>query len=122
LNGDPSGRVFAVVLAVVAMIAGLVCLRRPGLVAVVLVAGAYLVVAGTLHLASGFHAQRPRAEWALGGAYVVLGALILALPALRVGTLAPLVGVAILARGAVALDAVLRMRSAAPRWVQPTRG
>jgi uncharacterized membrane protein HdeD (DUF308 family) len=122
LNGDPSDRVFAVVLAVAAIIAGLVCLRHPVLVAVVLVAGGYLVVAGVLHLAAGFNAQRPRAEWALGGAYVVLGNLILALPAIRVGTLAPLVGVAILARGAVALDTVLHMRSAAPPWVHPTRG
>jgi hypothetical protein len=122
LDGDPAGRVFAVMLAVVAMIAGLVCLRRPDLVVVVLVAGVYLVVAGALHLASGFHAARPHVEWALGGVYAVLGCLVLALPALRLGTLAPLMGVAILARGAVALDAVLHARSAAPRWVQPTRG
>jgi uncharacterized membrane protein HdeD (DUF308 family) len=66
--------------------------------------------------------ERPRAEWALGGAYVVLGELVLALPALRLGTLAPLAGVAILARGALALDAVLRLRSAEERSVQPTRG
>jgi uncharacterized membrane protein HdeD (DUF308 family) len=122
LDGDPSRRVFAVVLAVVALIGGLVCLRRPDLVAVVLVAGVYLVVAGALHLASGFHAARPHAEWALGGVYAVLGCLVLALPALRVGTLAPLVGVAIVARGAVALDAVLHTRATAPRRMQPTRG
>jgi uncharacterized membrane protein HdeD (DUF308 family) len=122
LDENPSGRVFAVVLAVVAMIAGLVCLRRPDLVVVVAVAGVYLVVAGTLHLSSGFHAERPRAEWTLGGAYVVLGCLVLALPALRLDTLAPLVGGAILVRGVVALDAVVHARSTAPRWVQPTRG
>ena len=104
------------------MIAGLVCLRRPDLVVIVIVAGVYLVVAGALHLASGFHATRPRTEWALGGAYVVLGGLVLALPALSLRTLAPLVGVAILARGAVALDAVLGMRSAEARSVHPRRG
>jgi uncharacterized membrane protein HdeD (DUF308 family) len=122
LDADPTGRVFAVVLAVMAMIAGLVCLRRPDLVVLVGVAGVYLVVGGTLHLSSGFHAERPRAEWTLGGAYVVLGCLVLALPALRLDTLAALVGGAILVRGVVALDAVVHARATSPRWVQPTRG
>jgi uncharacterized membrane protein HdeD (DUF308 family) len=122
LDEDPTGRVLAVVLAVVAMIAGLVCLRRPDLVVVVVVAGVYLVLAGTLHLSSGFHAESPRTEWTLGGAYVILGCLVLALPALRLDTLAALVGGAMLVRGVVALDAVVHPRSTAPRWVQPTRG
>jgi uncharacterized membrane protein HdeD (DUF308 family) len=122
LDENPSGRVFAVVLAVVAMIAGLVCLRRPDLVAVVVLAGVYLVVAGTLHLMSGFHSERPRAEWTLGGAYVILGCLVLVLPALRLDTLTALVGGAILVRGVVALDAVVHAHPTASRWVQPTRG
>jgi uncharacterized membrane protein HdeD (DUF308 family) len=113
---NPSRRIFAVVLAVLAMIAGLICLRHPdtSLVVLVIVAGIYLMVAGGLHLASGFDYGSSGTERALGIVYVALGSLIFALPALRLGTFAPLFGVAILARGVAALAEARRLRSALP--------
>jgi uncharacterized membrane protein HdeD (DUF308 family) len=113
---NPSRRIFAVVLGVLAMIAGLICLRHPdgSLFVLVLVTGIYLMVAGGLHLASGFDYRGSGVERALGIVYVVVGSLIFALPALRLGTLAALFGVAILARGAAALAEARRLRSALP--------
>jgi uncharacterized membrane protein HdeD (DUF308 family) len=127
-GGDPSRRAFAVVLAVVGIVAGLVCLRHPGddLFVVVLAAGIYLVVAGAAHLASGFDEAIPQVEWALGGVDVVVGGLILAVPALTLGKFAPLFGIAILARGAAAVLEARRWRSSTLRSrvlrAPPTRG
>ena len=113
-NDDPARRTFAIVLVVVAMIAGLICLRHPGsdLFVLVLAAGVYLVVAGALHLASAFDEAQPGVERVLGGAYVVVGILILSLPALSLGTFAPLFSIAILARAAAAGVEAWRLRSA----------
>jgi uncharacterized membrane protein HdeD (DUF308 family) len=113
-NDDPARRIFAIVLVVVAMIAGLICLRHPGsdLFVLVLAGGIYLVVAGALHLASAFDEAQPGVERVLGGVDVVIGILILSLPALSLGTFAPLFSVAILARGAAALVEAWRLRSA----------
>jgi uncharacterized membrane protein HdeD (DUF308 family) len=110
---DPSRRTFGIVLAVVAMIAGLIFLRHPGddLFVLVLAAGIYLIVAGALHLASAFDEDRPGVERLLGGADVVLGCLIFALPALSLESFARLFGIAILARGAAALVQAQRLRS-----------
>jgi uncharacterized membrane protein HdeD (DUF308 family) len=120
---NPSRRIFAVVLGVLAMIAGLICLRHPGgsLYVLVLVAGIYLMVAGGLHLASGFDYRGSGVERALGIVYVAVGSLIFALPALGLGTLAALFGVAILARGAAALAEARRLRSALPARRDPAR-
>jgi uncharacterized membrane protein HdeD (DUF308 family) len=113
---NPSRRIFAVVLGVLAMIAGLICLRHPdrSLFVLVLVLGIYLMVAGGLHLASGFDYGGSGTERALGIVYVAVGGLIFALPALPLGTFAPLLGVAILARAAAALAEARRLRSALP--------
>jgi uncharacterized membrane protein HdeD (DUF308 family) len=113
-HADAERRARALVLAVLAMIAGLLCLRHPGedLSVVVLSAGIYLIVAGALHIIGAFDEEQPRIGWALGGAYIVLGSLILALPALDLGTFAPLFGLAILARGAAATAEARRLRSA----------
>jgi uncharacterized membrane protein HdeD (DUF308 family) len=127
-DADPSRRALAVVLAVVGLVGGLICLRHPGddLYVIVLAGGIYLIVAGALHLASGFDAAWPQVEWALGGAYVVLGVLVLALPALTLGKFAAFFGIAILVRGAAAIVEAIRLRSTMPRWsgvrAPPTHG
>lgn len=126
--GDASQRLFAVLLAVVALIAALICLRHPrnDLPAIVMTVGIYLIVAGSLRLAGPFDEVRPGVERVLGGLDVVLGTLILALPALSLRTFAPLAGAALLARGAAALVEALRLRSAATSWsaarTPPTHG
>jgi uncharacterized membrane protein HdeD (DUF308 family) len=111
-HADSDRRARAIVLAVLAMIAGLLCLRHPGedVTAIVSTTGIYLIVAGALYLSGAFDEEQPQIADALGGAYVVLGSLILALPALSLGTLAPLFGLAILARGMAALAEARRVR------------
>jgi uncharacterized membrane protein HdeD (DUF308 family) len=127
-SGDASRRASAIVLAVVAIAGGLVCLLHAGdeLYVIVLATGLFLLVAGAAHVASGFDDALPRVEWALGGADVVIGGLILALPALTLGTFAPLFGIAILARGAAALLEARHWRSSARRSsvlrTPPSRG
>jgi uncharacterized membrane protein HdeD (DUF308 family) len=113
-HADPRLRASAIVLAVLAMIAGLICLRLPGedVSALVLATGIYLIVAAAVYFAGAFDDEQPEIACALGGAYVVLGCLILALPALDLGTFAPLFGLAILARGAAALAQARRLSPA----------
>ena len=120
-HADAERRTRALVLAVLATIAGLLCLRHPGedLSAVVLSTGIYLIVAGALLCIGGFDEEQPQIGWALGGAYIVLGSLILALPALDLGTFAPLFGLAILARGVAATAEARRLRSARRRGSEP---
>jgi uncharacterized membrane protein HdeD (DUF308 family) len=122
-GGDPALRAVAVVLVAVAMVAGLIALRHPDedLFLLVLTAGIYLIVAGALHLASGFDAGRGRVEQLLGGVDVIVGSLIMALPALRLQTFAPLFGIAILARGAAAVSEAVRLRSARSLERSPKR-
>jgi hypothetical protein len=73
------------------------------------------IVAGALHIAGAFDEEQPQIGWALGGAYIVLGTVILALPALDLGTFAPLFGLAILARGIAAMAEARRPGSARRR-------
>jgi uncharacterized membrane protein HdeD (DUF308 family) len=116
-HADPGRRASAIVLAAVAMIAGLLCLRHPGqdVAALVLATGIYLIVAGAVYFAGAVDEEQPQIACALGGAYVVLGCLILALPALDLGTLAPLFALAILSRGAAALAEARRLGRAPSR-------
>ena len=64
--GDPASRALSAIVGVVALIAGLVCLRRPGesLLAIVVVLGVYLVVAGV----GGSCARSPAPSIAAGAA------------------------------------------------------
>ena len=105
-------RVVAVLLGVVSLIAGLMCLRLPnaGVLALVIVAGAYLVVAGVLQIAGAVGDDQPGLVLALGLANLVLGVLILALPGLSLVTFAVLFGIGLILRGAVALAVALRLR------------
>src|SRR4051794_27331683 len=50
--GDPESRALSAIVGIVGMIAGLVCLRRPGesLLALVVVLGIYLIVTGVAEL------------------------------------------------------------------------
>src|ERR671918_3208592 len=48
IAGEPEGRVLSAIVGVLSVVAGLICLRRPGesLLAIVVVLGIYLVVSG----------------------------------------------------------------------------
>jgi uncharacterized membrane protein HdeD (DUF308 family) len=105
-------RVLAVLLGVISLIAGLMCLRLPGagLLALVIVVGAYLIVAGVLQMAGAVDDDPPWVGFALGVVNIVLGILILALPSLSIVTFAVLFGIGLIVRGAVALWVGLRLR------------
>jgi uncharacterized membrane protein HdeD (DUF308 family) len=113
---DTLTRVLAVLLGVLAVIAGVICLRRPGagLLALVLVVGVYLIVAGMLQLASAFGADRSRLDALLGVLNIVIGVVILAVPNLSLATFAVLFGIGLVIRGAVAIAAGLRIHRLRP--------
>ncbi len=118
-------RVFAVLLGVISLIAGVMCLRLPGvgLLALVIVVGAYLVVAGVLQIASAVGDDQPWMGYVLGVVNLVLGILILALPDLGIVTFAVLFGIGLVVRGAVALWVGLRLRRLRPAARdRPVRG
>ncbi len=118
-------RVFAVLLGVISLIAGVMCLRLPGvgLLALVIVAGAYLVVAGVLQIAIAVGDDQPWMGYVLGVVNLVLGILILALPDLGIVTFAVLFGIGLVVRGAVALWVGLRLRRLRPAARdRPVRG
>ena len=111
--GDAESRALAAIVGVVGIVAGLVCLRRPGesLLALVVVLGIYLIVIGIAHLVIAFALPENRG-WAVVGALadLVLGILILALPKESVTTLAVLFGISLIVRGAIALVGAFQLR------------
>jgi uncharacterized membrane protein HdeD (DUF308 family) len=114
--GEPGGRALAAIVGVLSILAGLVCLRRPGesLLAIVIVLGFWLIVVGVVNFIRAFSTLDDRAL-ALGLAIldIILGILILALPHLSLVTLAVLFGISLIARGGFAIVAAFRMRGLA---------
>jgi uncharacterized membrane protein HdeD (DUF308 family) len=111
-HADAARRVFAVLLGVLALIAGVIVLVRPGagLLALVLVVGIYLIVAGVLELASAFGDPQPWLGALLGLLNLALGIVILAVPGLSLVTFAVLFGIGLVVRGAVAIAEGIRLR------------
>jgi uncharacterized membrane protein HdeD (DUF308 family) len=113
IAGDAESRALAAIVGIVGIVAGLVCLRRPGdsLLALVVVLGIYLIVIGIAHLVIAFALPTGRG-WAIVGALadLVLGILILALPKLSLTTLALLFGISLIFRGAIALVGAFQLR------------
>jgi uncharacterized membrane protein HdeD (DUF308 family) len=91
IAGDAESRALSAIVGVLTLLAGLVCLRRPGesLLAIVVVLGIYLI----------------------------LGVLILALPELSLVTLAVLFAISLILRGAFAVLVAFRLRKA--RHMEP---
>ena len=109
--GRPESRALSAIVGVVALIAGLVCIRRPGhsVLALVVVLGIYLVVAGGLRLVLAFADRRWLA--AMGAiADIALGIAILAVPKLGLTTLAVLFGISLIVRGLFACIGALQLR------------
>ena len=111
--GDPSSRALSAIIGVVALIAGLVCLRRPGdsLLALIIILGSYLIVAGVVRLLTAAAIREGRGLALLGGICdLVLGILILALPSESLVTLAVLFGISLIIRGLFALYGAFQLR------------
>ena len=111
--GDPASRALTAIVGILGLIAGLVCLRRPGdsLLALIIVLGVYLIVAGVAHLVRAFASVEHRG-WGIFAAIadVVLGILILAVPDISLVTLAVLFGISLIFRGAIACVSAYQLR------------
>jgi uncharacterized membrane protein HdeD (DUF308 family) len=113
INGDPEHRPISAILGVVSVVAGLLCLRRPGesLLAIVVVLGIYLVVSGGVNFVRAFSTLQDRAlRFGIAIIDIVLGILILSLPGLSLVTLAILFAISLLVRGAFACVTAFRLR------------
>jgi uncharacterized membrane protein HdeD (DUF308 family) len=114
--GQPSGaRGGPLLLGALAGVAGLIVIRHPGgsLLVIALAVGIYLVLSGVLKLVSAFDASSGRG-WLLLGAAVdlAIGVIIVAWPDFGVSSLAVLLGIALLVRGAIEVASALVLRSA----------
>ena len=115
IAGSPDSRALSAIVGVLAIIAGVICLRRPGesLLALVVVLGVYLIVAGLVRFIRSVSELEDRAaQMALGIIDVVLGVLILSLPKLSLVTLAILFAISLLARGAFMVFLAFKLRGA----------
>ena len=116
-DDDTTSRVLAAMLGLLGIIAGLVVVRRPGesLLAILIVLGIWLVVTGIVEFIRALATVQDRAVRLLGAIVdIVLGALILSLPELSLKTLAILIGISFIVRGAVSVVRGLGLRRAAP--------
>ena len=116
-DGDTTSRVLAVVLGLLGIMAGLVVMRRPGesLLAVLIVLGIWLVVTGIVDLVRAFANAQDRGYRLLAAAVdIVLGGLILALPDVSLKTLALLIGIAFIVRGALSVVRGVALRRVVP--------
>ncbi len=114
--GEPGGRALSAILGIVSLIAGLICIRRPGesLLAIVIVAGVYLIAEGVIRVVRAFSNPGPRL-WAvlLGVLDVGAGIVIMAWPDIGLVTLAIFFAVTMVVRGAFAIVIGFKLRSAA---------
>jgi len=111
--GDPASRALSAIVGIVALLAGLICLRRPGdsLLALVVVLGAYLIVTGVARLVRAFASVEHRG-WSLLSAVIdlILGILVLSWPDESLVTLAVFFGLSLIFRGVFSLVAAFRLR------------
>ena len=112
--GAPGGRAMSAVLGVIALLAGLICFRRPGesLMVVELAVAFYLVAAGLLRIVRALFADGRR-WWgvAFGVVETGIGIVLLSWPGIGLRTLAFVFALTMLFRGLVAVVAGLKLRS-----------
>jgi hypothetical protein len=112
--GEPGGRAISAILGVIALIAGLICIRRPGetLLALVIALGIYLVAAGVIRIVRALGSEGNRWWGVLMGAIDLVGGIvILSWPKLGLVTLAVLFAITMIFRGAFAIVIGLKLRS-----------
>jgi uncharacterized membrane protein HdeD (DUF308 family) len=110
---ESEARAMNAVIGVLSLLAGLVCLRRPGesLLAIVIVLGFWLIIEGVIRFIAAFSTLEDRAlVMGLAILDIILGVLILALPKLSLVTLAILFAISLLARGVFAMITAFRLR------------
>src|SRR3954470_11491666 len=112
--GDPGGRALSAILGVISLIAGLLFLRRPGesLLAIVIVAGIFLVAEGVIRIVRAFGDSVNR-WWGVGAGVidVIAGAVILSWPDIGLVTLAVFFALTMILRGVMAIVLGFKLRS-----------
>jgi uncharacterized membrane protein HdeD (DUF308 family) len=111
---EPEGRAMSAILGVLALIAGLICIRRPGesLLALVIVLGVYLIAEGVFRVVLALGSDGRRWWGVMMGAFdVIIGIVIMAWPEIGLVTLAVFFAVSMLIRGAFAIVAGFKLRS-----------
>jgi uncharacterized membrane protein HdeD (DUF308 family) len=113
VTGDPGGRAVSAILGAIALIAGVVCIRRPGesLLAIVVVLGVYLVAAGVIRVVRAFDVREGRG-WALLRAVVdvAVGCILLSWPDLGLAAVAIIFAASMLIRGVFAIVVAFKLR------------
>ena len=124
IAGDDESRVLAAIVGVLSIVAGLICLRRPGesLLAIVVVLGIYLVAAGVFRIVRALGSEGRR-WWGVGlGAFdAVVGIVILSWPELGLATLAVFFAISMLLRGMVTIVIGFKMRGLRDVDTTPTQ-
>jgi uncharacterized membrane protein HdeD (DUF308 family) len=112
--GDPGGRALSAILGIVSLIAGLIFIRRPGesLLAIVIVAGIFLVSEGVIRIVRAFASTGAR-WWgvAIGAVDAIIGIIVLAWPNIGLATLAVFFAATMVIRGTFAIVAGFKLRS-----------
>jgi uncharacterized membrane protein HdeD (DUF308 family) len=116
-ENDTTTRVLAALLGLLGIMAGLVVMKRPGesLLAILIVLGIWLVITGIVDLVRAFVVAGNRGLRLLTAVVdIVLGGLILALPDVSLKTLALLIGIAFIVRGALSIVRGFQLRRVVP--------
>jgi uncharacterized membrane protein HdeD (DUF308 family) len=114
VTGPAAGRAVSLILGVIALIAGIICIRRPGesLLAIIVVVGIYLIAAGVIRVVRAFDVSDGRG-WALLVAIVdvAVGCLILSWPDLGLATVAIMFAATMFVRGLYSIVVGFKLRS-----------
>jgi len=114
ITGAPQSRAFSLIVGVIALIAGLICIRRPGesLTAIVVVLGVYLVAEGVFTIVRAFVEEGPTRGLtvARGAIAAIVGIVILAWPDIGLATVAIVFAITIFFRGVLAVWLGLQLR------------
>jgi uncharacterized membrane protein HdeD (DUF308 family) len=112
-TAPPGGRAISAILGVLALIAGIICIRRPGtsVLAIVIAVGIYLIAAGVFRVVRAFD-QSANRGWAiaLGVLDTIAGIIILAWPGIGLATLAVLFALTMLFRGIFSIVIGFKLR------------
>jgi len=113
ITGDAMSRTLSAIIGVIALIAGVICLRRPGesLLAIVIVLGVYLIAEGVIRVVRAL-ASEGRRWWGvmLGVFDVIVGVIIMSWPGIGLVTLAVFFALTMLFRGVVAIVTGFKLR------------
>jgi uncharacterized membrane protein HdeD (DUF308 family) len=100
--GKGEGRVLLAILGVLSFIAGVILVKHPftGLVALVIIVGAWFIVSGVVRFVAAFSDREYRGtNIAIGVLDIVAGVIVLAWPDLGLKTMAILAGIVLVIRG-----------------------